>query len=112
MKSIFTIAMVTLFCIPALSMGCPAYYSYTVSDIVFKTYGDGIYTWSVGYQEQCDEYVCVVVDEGFEHRLLRLDSPFNFISDCLNKNVDFCSPLNYNLKCTNFSDNNPSECGA
>jgi hypothetical protein len=112
MKSIFTIATLALLCVPTLSLGCPAFYSYTVSGLALHTSGDGVYSWSIGYQEMCDEDVCVVLDEGSEHRLFRLDSPANFISDCLNKDIDFCAPLDYNLKCTNFIDDNSPECSA
>ena len=114
MKSIFILLVAIFSCdCYAWTITCPSYDEREMFGMITKTYGDGVYYWSEGYKEHCnDDGVCSVINSGQKHRLVDFSSPLSFISDCINKSVDFCMPFDYDLPCIEYIGEKNPECGA
>ena len=83
-----------------------------------KSYNPAVYLWSEGEKTRCSfraetgrATICAVVEEGTRHRVFD-SKPISFIANCLNKRVDFCMPLNYNIPCGEETLESIPECGA
>jgi hypothetical protein len=98
----------------AWEIDCPSYDEVVIDDYIFMSYEPGIWIWSVGYKETCPmDGICVIENWGTDRRLFDLRTPIHFISSCLDKNIDFCSPMNYNIPCINYTfEDQSSDCGA
>ena len=96
----------------AWEIECPSYNEINIEEFIFASYEDGIILWSEGYKESCSEGVCVILNEGSTPRIFDIRSPLHFIADCLAKNVDFCSPRDYNVPCTYHNSIKNNECSA